>query len=476
VTSVDAQAPIGHAFLSYASADSAAVDKLQRALEDAGIRVWRNTKDLWPGEDWRLKIRQAITEDTLVFLACFSAASLGSGGHHWEELNLALDEMRQRRPDVPWLIPIRLEDVELPALELGGGRTLLSLTVVDLFGKRADEATGRLVTLVLRLLNRPRTSRPVVRRQQHRWLTLTLLVAAIALSVAVPPRVPTAEAQRKLIVRLLALDHLGAKVETAQLRPDGGLSTVVIATPIDAVLRHDPVAHGRLVIYDPDTSGRLVPVFTFDPIAVKKTNAGPVPDNAYPESFTFDSIEYHDVNAIAGDEILGALTEVGLDRNLFPRPFVVAWNSEDDNYDIQALLSPESTRVPTMEGTVARPAGAPHDYARGLYDHVYLSPISIRNESKPHQVLQTFATQDFILMPGKPNPATPYFPARLVLRAAYAASGRSANTLDQVQVIDWVVIIDRNGKDVRAYAMKRPGLVDARGYNSRLKELLTELQ
>ena len=62
----------GHAFISYVREDSPRVDRLQRALEAAGVRVWRDTADLWPGEDWRAKIRQAIVDGALVFIACFS--------------------------------------------------------------------------------------------------------------------------------------------------------------------------------------------------------------------------------------------------------------------------------------------------------------------------------------------------------------------------------------------------------------------
>lgn len=65
----------GHAFISYVREDSSAVDVLQRMLEAAAIPVWRDTASLWPGEDWRARIRDAITRDALVFIACFSSHS-----------------------------------------------------------------------------------------------------------------------------------------------------------------------------------------------------------------------------------------------------------------------------------------------------------------------------------------------------------------------------------------------------------------
>ena len=62
----------GHVFISYVREDSSRVDRLDGLLQAAGLRTWRDTADLWPGEDWRLMIRNAITRDALVFLVCFS--------------------------------------------------------------------------------------------------------------------------------------------------------------------------------------------------------------------------------------------------------------------------------------------------------------------------------------------------------------------------------------------------------------------
>jgi TIR domain len=66
----------GHAFISYVREDGPRVDRLQKILVAAGIRVWRDTEDLWPGDDGKLRIRQAITQDDLAFIACFSNNSM----------------------------------------------------------------------------------------------------------------------------------------------------------------------------------------------------------------------------------------------------------------------------------------------------------------------------------------------------------------------------------------------------------------
>ncbi len=142
-----------HAFLCYASEDARQVDHLHAALEAAGVRVWRDTEDLWPGEDWREKIRAAITRDALVFVACFSTVSTTRAkSYQNEELALAVDELRLRRPDVPWLIPVRLDECDIPDRDLGGGRSLAALQRADLFGQRRTRELARLVAAVTRIL------------------------------------------------------------------------------------------------------------------------------------------------------------------------------------------------------------------------------------------------------------------------------------------------------------------------------------
>lgn len=61
-----------HAFLSYVHEDKERVDRLHEALEAVGVSVWRDTKDLWPGQNWEDEIRAAIKSESLAFIACFS--------------------------------------------------------------------------------------------------------------------------------------------------------------------------------------------------------------------------------------------------------------------------------------------------------------------------------------------------------------------------------------------------------------------
>jgi hypothetical protein len=122
----------------------------------AGIPSWCDTASLYPGDDRHPTIRRAITEGALAFIPCFSsrsAARRASGQN--DELLLAVSQMRRHRLDIPWLIPVRFDDCDIPDLELGAGRTLASIQRADLFGPGREQAAGRLVVAVQRLLRFP---------------------------------------------------------------------------------------------------------------------------------------------------------------------------------------------------------------------------------------------------------------------------------------------------------------------------------
>lgn len=145
----------GHVFISYRHEDSAEIEALQARLDAAGIPVWRDKAALQPGEDWRARIRRAITDDALVFLACFSTKSVArSKSWQNEEMILAIDQLRQRHPGEPWFIPVRLDDCDVPDIDIGGGRTLSTLQHCDLFGADAEAQADRLVSSILRILRR----------------------------------------------------------------------------------------------------------------------------------------------------------------------------------------------------------------------------------------------------------------------------------------------------------------------------------
>jgi hypothetical protein len=143
----------GHAFICYVREDAQFADRLTELLRNAGIPVWRDTDNLWPGQDWRERIRDAITRGAFAFIPIFTSTSVAKGvsGQN-EELYLAAEEMRRRQPGMPWIFPVRFDDCALPRLRLGGDRMLDDIQRADLFGDKADREAARLVEAVRRII------------------------------------------------------------------------------------------------------------------------------------------------------------------------------------------------------------------------------------------------------------------------------------------------------------------------------------
>lgn len=204
-----------HAFLSYVREDRAKVDRLQRILETAGIPVWRDTNDLWPGEDWRINIRQAITSESLVFIACFSNSSRSKvTTYQNEELLLAVEQFRLRPPTTAWLIPVRLEECDLPQYDLGAGRTLDSLQRVDLIDDDWDTGAARLVAGVLRVVGTPPGS-SLTLPMSAEWSSHTAADTVKRELAGSPVAISAHDAIRREIERVRTLDVLKADPQRA---------------------------------------------------------------------------------------------------------------------------------------------------------------------------------------------------------------------------------------------------------------------
>lgn len=142
-----------HAFISYVSEDEVRAEKLQSALEAAGVEVWRDKKNLVPGSDWAAEIRKAITRSSLAFIPCFSRQSHERDqSFQYDELISAIDQFRKLPPNKQWLFPVRFEPVILPEYSLGAGRTLRSLHSADLFGPHRDRNLVKLTRVVADLV------------------------------------------------------------------------------------------------------------------------------------------------------------------------------------------------------------------------------------------------------------------------------------------------------------------------------------
>ena len=104
-------------FLAHASEDKELVRKIYSKLTSSGLRPWLDEVDLLPGQNWRIKIPKAIRESD-IFIACLSQRSVQKRGYVQKEFRIALDTYAEKPAGVIYLIPLKLDDCEIPNLEL----------------------------------------------------------------------------------------------------------------------------------------------------------------------------------------------------------------------------------------------------------------------------------------------------------------------------------------------------------------------
>lgn len=117
-------------FLCYAREDFEHVHALYLLLKGLGLRPWLDKYDITGGELWQQAIERAVKKADF-FIASFSNASVRKTGFVQREYRLALDALAERPAASIFVIPIRLDDCELPNLSYAGTR-LSDLQWVDL--------------------------------------------------------------------------------------------------------------------------------------------------------------------------------------------------------------------------------------------------------------------------------------------------------------------------------------------------------
>ena len=100
-------------FLNYAQEDRQKVESLYQQLSDAGFSPWMDTKNILPGEKWQLSIQHALQQSQF-FLACLSVTSVIKRSYLRRELREALEKRQEMLDSDIYLIPVRLEECEIP--------------------------------------------------------------------------------------------------------------------------------------------------------------------------------------------------------------------------------------------------------------------------------------------------------------------------------------------------------------------------
>jgi TolB-like protein/Flp pilus assembly protein TadD len=101
--------PAGAVFLSYASEDGAAAERIATALRSAGIEVWFDKSELRGGDAWDRRIREQIHECRL-FIALISAHSdARDEGYFRREWRLAVERAGDMAEGKAFLVPVVID-------------------------------------------------------------------------------------------------------------------------------------------------------------------------------------------------------------------------------------------------------------------------------------------------------------------------------------------------------------------------------
>lgn len=100
-------------FISYATEDIAFAQKLYNYLEQRGFVPWLDKNKLLPGQDWNFTIRKALREANYIILL-LSGNSVQKRGYVQREFKLALEFFEEKLEDDIYLIPLKINDCEVP--------------------------------------------------------------------------------------------------------------------------------------------------------------------------------------------------------------------------------------------------------------------------------------------------------------------------------------------------------------------------
>lgn len=132
-------------FLCHASDDKPKVQNLYHRLRNDGIKPWLDKENLLPGQKWRLEIPKAVRTSDVVII-CLSRNSVTKAGYVQKEIRYALDIADEKPEGVIFLIPLRLEECEVP-------ERLRDWHWVDLFEEKGYERLMRTLQQSAQTLN-----------------------------------------------------------------------------------------------------------------------------------------------------------------------------------------------------------------------------------------------------------------------------------------------------------------------------------
>jgi small GTP-binding protein len=138
-----------HVFVSYCHDNKDEVARLVEYLQSAGESVWWD-ENILGGRDWKEAIREAM-KNAYAVVVCVSPELTEERYRSgvYPELRDAIATLRQYAPKHSYILPVRLEECEVPPIEIDDTRTLERIQHIDLFpeSKRGAGLTKLLESL-----------------------------------------------------------------------------------------------------------------------------------------------------------------------------------------------------------------------------------------------------------------------------------------------------------------------------------------
>jgi hypothetical protein len=100
-------------FLCHASADKPKVRELYRYLRRRGVKPWFDEIDLVGGQDWQVEIPKALSTSDAIII-CLTKNSVDTEGYVQKEIKFALDKALEMPEGRIFIIPLRLEECDVP--------------------------------------------------------------------------------------------------------------------------------------------------------------------------------------------------------------------------------------------------------------------------------------------------------------------------------------------------------------------------
>jgi WD40 repeat protein len=101
-------------FLCHSSGDKPSARDLYHRLKRDGSAPWLDEENLLAGQDWQDEIQRAVRGSDAV-IVCLSRSSVTKEGYVQKEIKVALDVADEKPPGTIFIIPVRLEIVDVPS-------------------------------------------------------------------------------------------------------------------------------------------------------------------------------------------------------------------------------------------------------------------------------------------------------------------------------------------------------------------------